>query len=83
MKSYQLVTFIYDRKKSIASATDTLFTQQQVFPNARTWNAETPNTYTLVVSTFDAQGKPQRIMGRASRWFTCWRNLQMRAYMGQ
>lgn len=49
---------IYDRKKSIASATDTLFTQQQVFPNARTWNAETPNTYTLVVSTFDAQGKP-------------------------
>lgn len=50
---------IYDRKKSITSATDTLFTQQQVFPNARAWNAETPNTYTLVVSTFDAQGKPQ------------------------
>ena len=49
---------IYDRKKSIASATDTLFTQQQVFTNARAWNAETPNTYTLVVSTFDAQGKP-------------------------
>ena len=39
---------IYDRKKSITSATDTLFTQQQVFPNARAWNAETPNTYTLV-----------------------------------
>lgn len=34
-------------------------TQQQVFTNARAWNAETPNTYTLVVSTFDAQGKPQ------------------------
>ena len=50
---------IYDRKKSITSATDTLFTQQQVFTNARAWNAETPNTYTLVVSTFDAQGKPQ------------------------
>ena len=49
---------IYNRKKSIASATDTLFTQQQVFTNARAWNAETPNTYTLVVSTFDAQGKP-------------------------
>ena len=46
---------IYDRKKSITSATDTLFTQQQVFPNARAWNAD---TYTLVVSTFDAQGKP-------------------------
>lgn len=49
---------IYDRKKSITSATDTLFTQQQVFPNARAWNAETPNTYTLVVNTFDAQGRP-------------------------
>ena len=33
---------IYDRKKSITSATDTLFTQQQVFTNARAWNAETP-----------------------------------------
>ena len=29
---------IYDRKKSITSATDTLFTQQQVFTNARAWN---------------------------------------------
>ena len=32
-----------------------------VYPTAsvheiRAWNAETPNTYTLVVSTFDAQG---------------------------
>jgi len=49
---------IYNRKKTIASATDTLFSQQQIFPGARAWNAETPNTYTLVVSTFDAQGKP-------------------------
>ena len=49
---------IYDQKKTVASANDTLFTGQQIFPNARAWNAETPNTYTLVVSTFDAQGKP-------------------------
>lgn len=49
---------IYSRKKTVASATDTLFAQQQVFPAARAWNAETPNTYTLVVSTFDAKGKP-------------------------
>ena len=49
---------IYDRKKSVTSATDTLFAQQQLFPDARPWNAETPNTYTLVVSTYDAQGKP-------------------------
>ena len=49
---------IYNRKKSITSITDTLFSQQEIFPNIRAWNAETPNTYTLVVSTFDAQGKP-------------------------
>lgn len=49
---------IYDQKKTVASANDTLLTTQQIFPAARPWNAETPNTYTLVVSTFDAQGKP-------------------------
>lgn len=49
---------IYNRKKTVSSPTDTLFSQQQIFPDARAWNAETPNTYTLVVSTFDAQGKP-------------------------
>lgn len=48
----------YERKKSVASATDTLFTIEKMFPGARPWNAETPNTYTLVVSTFDAQGHP-------------------------
>lgn len=46
---------IYNRKKSITSITDTLFSQQEIFPNIRAWNAETPNTYTLVVSTFDAR----------------------------
>lgn len=49
---------IYNRKKTVASATDTVFSQQQLFPDARAWNAETPGTYTLVVSNFDAQGKP-------------------------
>ena len=49
---------IYNQKKTVSSPTDTLFSQQQIFPDARAWNAETPNTYTLVVSTFDAQGKP-------------------------
>ncbi|ADV42527.1 glycoside hydrolase family 2 TIM barrel-domain containing protein [Bacteroides helcogenes] len=49
---------IYTQKKTITSPNDTLFTTQQIFPDARTWNAETPNTYTLVVSTFNAQGKP-------------------------
>ena len=48
----------YKQKKTISTATDTLFSQRQLFPNARAWNAETPNTYTLVVNHFDAQGKP-------------------------
>lgn len=49
---------IYEQKKPVSSATDTLFCRQQIFPGARAWNAETPNTYTLLVNTFDAQGKP-------------------------
>lgn len=49
---------IYSRKETISSANDTLLTQQHIFPAARAWNAETPNTYTLVISTFDAQGTP-------------------------
>ena len=49
---------IYNRKKTVASPADTLFSQQQLFPDARPWNAETPNTYTLVVSNFDSQGRP-------------------------
>lgn len=49
---------IFNQKKTVASANDTLFSEKQIFPHARPWNAETPNTYTLVVSTFDAQGKP-------------------------
>lgn len=49
---------IHKEKKTVATPADTLFTQQKVFAGVRAWNAETPNTYTLVVSTFDAQGKP-------------------------
>lgn len=49
---------LFEQKKSVASATDTLFSPRHLFADARPWNAETPNTYTLVVNTFDAQGKP-------------------------
>ena len=48
---------IYQHKKEITSVTDTLFTQKHLFPAILPWNAETPNLYTLVVSTYDAQGK--------------------------
>ena len=48
---------IYQHKKEITSATDTLFAQKHLFPAILPWNAETPNLYTLVVSTYDAQGK--------------------------
>ena len=49
---------IYEQKKSVSSSTDTLVTQEKIFPGVRAWNAETPETYTLVVNTFDGQGKP-------------------------
>ena len=48
---------IYQHKKEITSVTDTLFAQKHLFPAILPWNAETPNLYTLVVSTYDAQGK--------------------------
>lgn len=48
---------IYQAKKVLSSSADTVFSQRHLFPDIRPWNAETPNTYTLVVNTFDAQGK--------------------------
>lgn len=49
---------LFEKSRTLASATDTLLHVEQLFPEARPWNAETPNTYTLVVSHTDAQGKP-------------------------
>ena len=49
---------IWEDTKTILSANDTLFHTQQLFPEILPWNAETPNTYLLVVNTFDQQGKP-------------------------
>lgn len=49
---------VFEKKQQAASGADTLLTAEKLFPNVRSWNAETPNTYTLVVNTFDAQGKP-------------------------
>lgn len=51
------VKAIYTERKVIASPNDTLLNLKQLFPAIRSWNAETPNTYTLVVSSFDAQGR--------------------------
>lgn len=47
---------LLNEKKSIASATDTLFTVKKIFSGIKQWNAETPNLYKLVISTFDANG---------------------------
>ena len=49
---------IYEDKKTIKSASDTLFSTQKLFADVKSWNAETPNLYQLVVNTFDANGKP-------------------------
>lgn len=39
------------------SAVDTLYNIKHLFKAVKQWNAETPNTYLLVVSTFDKAGK--------------------------
>lgn len=48
---------VYMQEKKIRNATDTLFTGSHLFKNAPAWTAETPDLYTLVVNTFDKQGK--------------------------
>ena len=47
---------IWQDKRTIHSSNDTLFNIKHVFQNILPWNAETPNTYLLVVNTFDQQG---------------------------
>jgi beta-galactosidase len=45
-------------RRTLGGASDTLLTFGGAFPEVKAWNAETPNLYTLVVSTFDANRKP-------------------------
>ncbi len=49
---------IYQHKDIVKSVSDTLFNIRKLFPNVKSWNAETPNLYQLVVNTFDINGKP-------------------------
>ena len=49
---------LWQTEKMINSVHDTLFHSKHLFTDILPWNAETPNTYTLVVNTFDPQGKP-------------------------
>ena len=49
---------IYHQKESFTTPNDTLHRFKHLFENVRPWNAETPNIYTLVVNTFNAQGQP-------------------------
>ena len=49
---------LFMEKKIISHATDTLMTCDKLFEKVLPWNAETPNLYTLVVNTFDRNGKP-------------------------
>ncbi len=45
--------------RSITAATDTLLHFAQLFKNVLPWNAETPNLYTLVITSTDAKGQVQ------------------------
>lgn len=48
---------IYEKSHVTRSAVDTLFNIRKLFTAVKPWNAETPNTYLLVVNTFDKSGK--------------------------
>ncbi len=58
VKVFDKKTTILHDKKTFTASNDTLHSIKHLFENVRAWNAETPNVYTLVVSTFDAQNKP-------------------------
>lgn len=49
---------IYKDMKTFAHANDTIYQINQLFKDIRSWNAETPNLYMLVVNTFDSKGNP-------------------------
>ena len=49
---------ILKQEKQLNSPADTLVAIEKLFEKALPWNAETPNLYTLVVNTFDKQGRP-------------------------
>ena len=60
----QLTVKVMDGDKALcsrtftpATAADTLFQMKEALGNVRPWNAETPNTYALLVSLTDAQGR--------------------------
>lgn len=48
---------LFSKREKLTTPQDTLLTIQQQFPDIKSWNAETPQLYTLVVTTNDAQGK--------------------------
>lgn len=48
---------LFTQKKDFKQNTDTLFAISHLFPHIQSWNAETPNLYTLIVNTFDKEGK--------------------------
>lgn len=45
-------TTLFSHQESIKATSDTLFVLNQLIPNIKAWNAETPHLYTLVVNTY-------------------------------
>lgn len=46
---------LFTHNKQLTSTTDTLLTINHLFPKVKSWNAEAPHLYTLVVNTYDEQ----------------------------
>lgn len=49
---------LYQNCHKIQGAADSILRFTKLFEMVKTWNAETPNVYTLVVSHYDASGSP-------------------------
>ncbi len=49
---------VFGESHSISGNTDSVLRFSKVLDAVKMWNAETPNVYTLVVSHYDASGKP-------------------------
>ncbi|WP_370526831.1 glycoside hydrolase family 2 TIM barrel-domain containing protein [Bacteroides sp. 51] len=48
---------LFAEKKVLKGAVDSLLAVSHIFHKVNSWNAETPHLYTLVVNTFDKDGK--------------------------
>lgn len=50
---------VFQHKRSLKGIQDSVISVSHILKNVSSWNAETPNLYSLVVTSFDARGREQ------------------------